>query len=476
MEIEAIFFNAIIESGLLDVQRLPKNCQATHVIKILSDSWVESDLLLPIKLCIENASQTWDLSRNNKFQGVKVLWMTIAQKLLIYDTVKTPIGQTTSERLLHSHAIIPKDHLVSELVNFCKTSRLSEMKAVLLSREESILRPRTGEMEAHAHEEIQALLGEDHFEQTTEKCTADAGYHRATKNACLAVQTKNSSCGGRSGQTFGFQNTTGYDGMILFLRPMTRLYIGTFIMIGLGAPASIGISLTLNKSKYLPFLVGDTQLNSFMSALHEAVMNGKKTFKWPSGIHVDISSLRVWPFDELCKPVAVRDAVERQSDEWRQTVLPSLTYELPKFQGTTVDTIINGARIQGKHMIDKPQRRSRYSVLAFKNAGRRDGKATHQPYEEGDFDAICVYMNTCKDAEVVQRYFFILPSFALLQHNILKSATCKGRSNIVCYLPGYQPGTKGQKPNMWTQQYCFDVKDPEVENKVAALLAKCLAQ
>ena len=112
-----------------------------------------------------------------------------------------------------------------------------------------------------------------------------------------------------------------------------------------------------------------------------------------------------------------------------------------------------------------------FPVNTVKNDGRRGRKnGTRAPYAEGDFDAMFVFLTSCSDADINARYFFVIPSSALLEHGVLRNDANKGKSAIVCYLPGYTPPGRGRPPNPWTQKYCFDLQDPDVHANVAAIL------
>ena len=211
---------------------------------------------------------------------------------------------------------------------------LAFTKYTVISREETLRRPSTNELEANAHDEIISLLGAG-FRETPEKCRADAGYRLGNSDACLGIQTKSATFK-KNGTTLNiFHSTSGYNGMLLFCRPiMTRVYIGTVIIPGDQAPTNLSVTLSPG-SKYMPFLVPDTELRRFMETLYIAVGRGAKNYKWPSGNDVDISSLSLTSFPSLCSPTFAPNIRERDSDEWRRTVLPHLTYETPRVQGTT---------------------------------------------------------------------------------------------------------------------------------------------
>ncbi len=460
------FVEAVTRSGLGSLERLPKNCQATHVFRIEG-----RERVLPVKFMLETLSKSWNL-KDNEYRGTVVLWLTAEKRVFVCHTSSVTTPRTRSSSIIRQYQVSLQTNFITELVeqfreySVALKDVMEFTKYKVLTREETLLRPSTNGLEAAAHEEILALIGSDHWNETPEKCRADGAFHLGDLDFSLATQTKTCTFK-KDGVTLNiFHNTSGYDGMILMCRPMTRLYLGTVILPGALAPSDFKITLN-SGSKYTPFLVPDTQLYTFLRGLHAAVSTSQGTYIWPSGAEVAIIDLKLVAFSSLCMPHHATDIVERQNNEWRLKVLPDFTYEAPKVQGTTVDVLMNAVRIQ-----DKPAQiiaaHNGFSVVLAKNSGRRGRKhGSKGPYALGDFDALFVFPPD------KSRYFFLIPAEALLEQNVISSGDSKGKTAIVCYLSDYVFAGLGRPPNLWTQKYCFDLRDPEVQSKTASLLERC---
>lgn len=334
-------------------------------------------------------------------------------------------------------------------------------------REDTVLRPSASGQEAAAHEEIIAIVGSDHFQETPEKCRADGGFYIDDLDFSLPTQTKTCTFTKDGSGLNTFRETSGYDGIILMCRPMTRVYIGTILMPGVLAPKIFRLTLT-HGSKYMPYLVPDPQLSAFLTDLHAAVADSQENHVWPSGTEVNISDLKLAKFASLCTPPNMPEIVERQNHLWRLKVLPNFDYKYPQVQGTAVDILMNNVRIQ-----DKPGQTGHAGHIGFqislgRSGGRIGGKkAPVIPYSAGDFDALFVFLPD------KTRFFFVIPAPALLMRNVLTTAHTRGKLSIHCYPSDFKCAKYGRKPDLWTQQYCFDLQDPEVQAKVATLLTTC---
>lgn len=104
-----------------------------------------------------------------------------------------------------------------------------------------------------------------------------------------------------------------------------------------------------------------------------------------------------------------------------------------------------------------------YPVKLVKNAGR--GVSHGRPYSVGDFDALFVCLPT-------RQHFCLIPATALNSKGVLQDAESLGKQAIVCYLDTYVFTGKGRRPDLWTQKFCFDVKDPLLHDKVSKLLTE----
>ena len=170
----------------------------------------------------------------------------------------------------------------------------------------------------------------------------------------------------------------------------------------------------------------------------------------------------------FCDAVNVSDQIERRSFNKRLAILNGLDYKFPKCQGTTVDVLINGIRVQDKHAAQLDDR-SGFPVRLSKKAGR-NGVKLDQAYSSEDFDALFIFLPD-------QKHFTLIPSHILTHYSVFKSTHCNGKSSIVCYLSDYKFKGIGRPPSFhWTSQFCFNWTDPDIEEKVSSLLQTCHRQ
>lgn len=461
------FVTTLLESGKCKVEYLPNNCQATHIIRVNGD-----ELVMPIKYIYELESRMWNLL-TSEYRGILVLWLHSHSKVLVIHTDNLTTGRTRSSSIINQYSVDTVCTFVHTILSYFDQYKspyqdiLSVTKCKIQTREERLLRPSTNGLEAAAHDEIVSLIGTEHWKETPEKCRADAIFYSNSLDSGIPIQTKSCTFK-KDGKTLNlFHNTSGYDGMLLLCRPMTRVYIGTLVMPGSLAPDHVHLYLAKG-SKYMSYLVPDPQLSTFLRNLSGAMRAGETTLMWPSGIHVDIMSLKMASYVSLCTPVWASDQVEQLNCKWRYETLPGIIYEIPRIQGTTVDIIMNGARVQDKSA-SIMRRQNGLQVSLMKNGGRRGSKrcAKMVPYALGDFDALFVFLPDRL------RYFFLIPAQALMERGVLKSEHDKGKTAIICYFPSYRRGRGGRQSDNWTQQYCFDVNDPEVTTKTFNILQDC---
>jgi hypothetical protein len=242
---------------------------------------------------------------------------------------------------------------------------------------------------------------------------------------------------------------------------MPKIPEGTMVIPG-GLVNIDVISLTMNKgTKYYPYLIKDDDLAEFISSIYESILNKSNKMVWPSGIEVDISSIKFYNFAELIIPTSMSARIEYQSSEWRKTKFPSLNYIIPLIQGTTVDQIINGVSVQDKSAVLV----GRYlSVVLSKNGGRNNVQI---PYEETDFECLWLFPNNSR------RYIFIIPMFKLIEKGFIKTDTRKGKKHLNCYDKSYTRAITGPKADLWTQNYCFDTEDADIQDQVLNILNTC---
>ena len=316
------------EGGLGTLERLPANCLATYAYR---GNECEEGMVSPLKFVAETESKRWNWN-HGQWRGITVNWLTSEGRVLIIDTKDLSNLRTRTSTILRQFGgFVGKINDVAQrLSEFDKTEHHESLERVLrstryevISREQILAtRENTNLLEADAHDELNCLLGEK-LHLTPEKCKADFAYSPGDMTLCMPVQTKSASLK-KDGKTMNvFHNTSGYDTMILCCRPMRRLYLGTVVIPGSLAPKSLGLTLS-DHSMYGKFIVPDPLLGEFVAGLYEAVLDGKASYTWPSGVRVDISKVKLHGFEDLCIPEGEKNKIERQSCQLRENHFPAL--------------------------------------------------------------------------------------------------------------------------------------------------------
>src|SRR6476620_10710296 len=403
------------------LEKLKPNCRASHIFKLPNEENV-----LPIKIKFETPSKSWNIE-NNEYNGLYLFFLSSESKILIIHINELNTKRTRTMTILNQYEKLLININENEIFNKLKSyfniysvtlnDVLSNTKYNVIPREEILLnRKNTNELESNGHDEIISLLG-NNFLETPEKCKSDAGYFLNDKTKCIGIQTKTATIQTNKNVMNLFHNTNNYDGLLLFCRPMIRLYIGTIIIPGsLIKVSSFSFSLKNENTMYTSYLVPDAQLHSFMKKLYNAVINNEKELMWPLGKIVDISSIQLTDFNQLCIPNYKSDLLEYEFNKWRKEKFTNFIYEMPKIQGQTVDTIINGIGVQDKIAGHNYGKTDIYVANLKKNNGRNMKKKNFDtsPYEEGDFECLFVFLNNTK------KYVFVIPSHVLIDKGILK--------------------------------------------------------
>lgn len=453
------------------LEKLPLNCKSSHIFKLQNEENV-----LPIKLYMENNFKRWNLQLYN---GVCILYISSLSKILIIhvDELNTNRTRTMTINNQYKNLLvnINEKEIYNKLTYYFKqysinlNDVLNNTKYNVITREEILAtRKNTNELEANGHDEIISLLGNNNFLETPEKCRSDAGYFLNDNNKCIGIQIKTATVR-KTGEMNIFHNTNNYDGLVLFCRPMTRLYIGTLVIpASLINVSSIGIPLYIDNSIYSDYLVPDTKLNDFMKKLYNAVINGNQNLTWPLGKNIDISSINIYDFKDLCIPQYKTNLIEYKMNLWRKEKFPNFNYQIPRIQGSTIDTIINGINVQDKVASKRKDCDHSYKINLKKNNGRNMGNKNLCPYETGDFDCIFVFLND------TYKYIFIIPIKDLILHEFVTSNNIIGKKGLILYTLDFIKKTKRLKnSNIWTQKFCINIENDDAEEKIRNILNTC---
>ena len=232
--------------------------------------------------------------------------------------------------------------------------------------------------------------------------------------------------------------------MLLLCRPMLEEPIGTLVMPGSLAPKNIGLCMTTT-SKYMPYVIKDEDLRPFLERLYNAVCSNEESMIWPSGMMVRIDCIILASLASLCIPQSQMAKVDYEAYLWREATFSGFEFAKPHRQHSTVDTIINGVRVQDKVAIDV---NGRIPVSIHKRLGK--GK---QPYHVGDFDALFVFTPGREN-------FFFIPAKELEDRGYLASPSCKGKQTLHIYTSRYSSTKRKENwPDQWSLKYCFVSND-----------------
>ena len=446
-------FNNLIESTELIVERLPRKCVASFIIQD------NIDKSLAIKLFIQPQSPEWQL-KSGKFRGICLLWQE-GKSLIIVDSRIHPsslVYLPTVRKILPDYCVL-KTNLISVLINLLRDSSenadeiRSQVKSKIGSIEVAARKRQSYTLEARCQQELIKILDANQYILTPEGCKADAGYRIAnSSDSYIPIQTKSCSMG-TGGRLNVFNQTAGYVDELLLCRPMLEQSVGTLVIPGHLAPSAIGLTLT-STSKYMPYVIKDNDLKSFLNTVCTALENKQTNVTWPSGLQLSIQGICLKNIDNLSIPLNPSSIVEREAYLWREKIFFDICYDRPPAQHSTVDIIMNGVRMQDKVCISD---NGRVPVSLFKNYNL--GK--HQPYHENDFDALFVFLK-CR------KYFFLIPSYELTQRGYMSKANQLGKQTLHVYTPQYVY-RKGVRPDLWSQHYCYDTS---VENNLKECLQK----
>jgi len=318
MDITTRFEQLINTNGGI-IEKLPPNCKSSHIFKM-------NNKIMPLKLYIESTSCEWNL---NSYDGIVILYLIKTSNILIIHTSKLNTKRTRSLTINIQYSnLLRKINDVVDLQQYIKDysesidNIITDTKYNEIPRSEILeTRKNTNELEADGYDEIYSLIPEM-ISKTVEKCRADAGFYiNNDLEKCIGIQIKTATLR-KNGIMNVFHNCANYNNLLLFCRPMSRLYIGTVVIPGNLIISSSDIGLTFNdNSKYGEYIIPEIKMKQFMIDLFEAIIINQKEFIWPSGKIVDISSLTLFNFNDLCIPQYISHIKEYNSNKWRKNYI-----------------------------------------------------------------------------------------------------------------------------------------------------------
>ena len=453
------FANMVAAGGYGNLIELPANCQASFAYTRNADNQV-----LPLKFMQELDSKAWCFGAS-RYDGVFVCFVKSLNKYLIIHRSEIAVNSTTTSGILKK-----RKEFMCDKTQVCQVLHDAYDRYELMSHEDIIQQTKVdvfdrqvyidrqcNALEAEAHKEITNILDAGTYKRTPEKCLADAGYSHGDWDNCIAIQIKSRSFTPNKPTCFNKVNI--YNGLLLLCRIMNKDEPVTLVIPGsLVEQKSLHLTIKENTT-YYPYLVSDEQLNNVIRKIFEAISSFQRSIIYPSGKKVDISSLKLYRHVDLCVPQGENNKKEALNRILRETVLPDIQYEDPEIEGTTVDILMNGVRVQDKHGYQKDLQA--IIVKLRKNGGyNKNHKRGQVPYNVGDFELLFAFHKNT--------HFFVIPAYELNDRGYLKNEKTSGKLSVMCYIPGFQKN--GKPANTWTEKYCLDVKDPDLHDKVVKIL------
>jgi len=255
----------------------------------------------------------------------------------------------------------------------------------------------------------------------------------------VGMQVK-STARASANNTFTFNNTRGYDGLLLVC---VALVPGVIWVIP-GDTVGVG---------YLTLKVGNDMHDSFRcedlgAALTEAWLNCSRYPK---------RSAAAWG-----TPTSRLRRIEHDGQKHGHTWLSKCGFSLeqPVVENGHFDTVINGViRAQEKTVTAPRHDCGTYCVSLTKHGGL----GTRIPYVGDEFDLLVVYLFSQWTFATV----FIVPTYTLLRHGVVGAQ----RAGLTLYPPQSQPNARRPRTEKaWQAQYFFDVRRDLDNNSAARLL------
>ena len=331
------------------LEKLSSNHQGDYIFKFD----INDELGISIKYMVEQPSKIWTFG--SKFDKIHILEFEDENEYIIIskDEILKRQVRTYNFKEDYESKFIKIDQIISELHKYENFSQTPDdiklmLKRIKLSREDNVeIHGGAHRLEANSIKEFYDILNNKNILKTNECCLADMAYYKDDVEKTIAIQVKTASI---SKNRYYFHQCHKYDGMLLFCRPNPKIKEGTVIIPG-GFVKNPELCVGFNEkkpTKYQRYFVKDDELAEFMLTIYDAIESKQKTLVWPSGLNVDIESLKYYEYNDLCIPLTKDYLKEYEYGKWRKEILPDLIYEQPDVEKTTVDIIINGIRVQDK--------------------------------------------------------------------------------------------------------------------------------
>lgn len=216
-----------------------------------------------------------------------------------------------------------------------------------------------------------------------------------------------------------------YDNMLMICICIEEKKIWIIPYNDITVKASINIS---RQSKYNKYLIKNTKINEIISMYKNKII---------------LNSLNIW-----MTPNNIYQQREQLYIKKREQYIPFLSYKYPKIQGTKVDFMINGKKIQEK-VIGFNNKKKMLICTICKNNGRLLKKSQYKPYDKGDNDYYWLHSS-------IDERFWIIPEDILIEKGYITTENKIGKKNLAFTLK-YTPFTK------WLKDYEYNYNDIDIE-------------
>jgi hypothetical protein len=254
--------------------------------------------------------------------------------------------------------------------------------------------------------------------RTKEGCLADFAIRKKgeKEDQWIPVQVKTTMNISHGMYSFTTHNT--YKDMLLICICISEKKIWIMPYNALTLKSKLNISV---KSKYSKYLVDNTIIDTFIDKYVKDVV---------------YNTLEI-----LLKPVHVLQQREQEYVKKRETCVPFLSYHYPEVQGTCVDVIINGKKVQEKVLGFTESKKTLQCTFSANN-GKVEGKRTFRMYHLGENDYYWLH------SSIDDRFWIIPENIIYEKGHISKKDEVKSKKTFT-FKSMYSENTE------WLKEYEF---------------------
>lgn len=271
-----------------------------------------------------------------------------------------------------------------------------------------------------------------HYEiiRTKEGCLADLAIRKQSEDQWIPVQVKVTMkiCHGM--YSFSLQNKD-YKNMLIICVCVSekKLWIIPFNHLSIMYKLNISI-----KSKYSKYLLDPN--------LIEATIDNYQ------------SEIICLPIDAILLPITPMQQREQEYVQKREKYLPFLKYDYPMIQGSCVDVIINGKKVQEK-VLGYTESKNVLHCGFSSNNGKLDRKRQYRCYRLGENDFYWLHSS-------IDNRFWIIPEQILYEKGYLSKKEEIKNKKMLCFK------TENSITKQWlnTYQYTYDTIDQKAITKI----------